>query len=225
MILLPEGDFIMGDNSIRNAAPAHTVAVRSFYIDRLEVSNRHYREFCGTTRRPSPAAPSWDSQYFTKDEYPVINVTWEDARAFCESAGKRLPSEAEWEKSARGTEFPLVVWGNWRLPGLANIKGPEPGRPSLRGSFTADVSPFGILDMAGNVQEWVADDYRLYEGNPAKLSPEESDRRVLRGGSFAVFPEQLSPSWREAVAANAGPSKLSAVGFRCAADVSIALNY
>ena len=165
MILIPEGEFLMGSDSVPDEAPAHAVSLPAFYIDRVEVSNRHYRDFCARTRRSLPVPPTWDRDYFQHDEYPAINVNKEDGRDFCDFAGKRLPSEAEWEKAARGTENPSIVLGNWRMPGLANLRGGSPGRPAPVGSFPADVSPFGVLDMAGNVQEWVADSWEPYPNN------------------------------------------------------------
>jgi formylglycine-generating enzyme required for sulfatase activity len=219
MVLVPGGEFLMGDNTLPVAAPAHKVTVGPFYIDRLEVSNGAWRDFCSRTRRPLPSPPAFDAEYLSKPDYPVVNVSWDDALAFCQFAGKRLPSEAEWEKAARGTEDPSVIWGNWNVPGLANIPGAT-GRPAPGGSFPADVSPFGAMDMAGNVQEWVADEYRLYAGNSGTLSATESAQRVVRGGSFAHLPPQLSPAWRGLPPAGTSGLNLNTVGCRCAADVS-----
>ena len=201
MNLIPEGQFVMGSDSIPEQAPAHTERLPGFYMDRFEVSNRHYRRFCEKNNVPLPPPPPWNSDYYSRDDYPVLGITNDEARAFCEAAGKHLPSEAEWEKAARGTGVPPVVWGNWRMPGLANLKS-EGAAPQPVGSYTTDVSPFGVMDMAGNVQEWAGS--------------------ALRGGSFADLPAQLSPSWHGAVPADAG--RLYSVGFRCAADLSLALS-
>ncbi|MBV9508145.1 MAG: SUMF1/EgtB/PvdO family nonheme iron enzyme, partial [Acidobacteriia bacterium] len=149
MVLVPEGDFVMGNDSVPDEAPAHTVHLAAFYIDRLEVSNRYYRSFCLKTHRTLPAAPPGNAEYFSNDNLPVVGATQQDAQEFCGSAGKHLPSEAEWEKAARGNEPSTPVWGNWKMPGLANLKGAAGGRPMAVGSFPSDVSPFGVLDMAG----------------------------------------------------------------------------
>ncbi len=217
MLLIPEGQFVMGDDAIPDAAPAHKVFLPAYYIDRVEVSNLAYRKFCLKTGRPLPANPAWDPEYLRKDEYPVINVTWEDAKAFCESYRERLPSEAEWEKAARGTES-FIHWANWSLPGLANIQGVAGHHPAPLGSFPADVSPYGVLDLAGNVQEWVNDSFRPY-GKASDVAPAiEDGRKLVRGGSYAMNPDGLSPASRGWVAEGSAPAQSSSVGFRCAAD-------
>jgi formylglycine-generating enzyme required for sulfatase activity len=209
MLLVPEGEFLMDDDTFPNEGTAHGVKLPSYYIDRLEISNRSYREFCIRTGRTAPAPPSWDPAYLIKDDYPVVNIGRDDAAAYCESAGQRLLSEQEWEKAARGSDGFKVLWGNWTLPGLANLKGAGPERPSAGGAFAADVSSFGVFDLAGNVQEWVAGEYKSGEG-------------IVRGGSFRTPAQQLSPSWREPVPLEAGNSRLESVGFRCGADAAVA---
>ncbi len=223
MMLVPQGEFVMGDDSVPNEAPAHSVKLPAYYIDRLEVSNRNYREFCARSGHRTPEPPSWETAYNAKDEYPMLNVGRDDAAAYCEFAGKRLPSEAEWEKSARGAEQPVVLWGNWTLPGLANLKGAGTERPVPVGSFAADVSPFGVLDTAGNVQEWVAGEFKLYSTNAATANPAVSGQGIVRGGSFLTSAQQLSPSSRQPMPPAAGNPQLESVGFRCAADMPAAL--
>ena len=222
MMLVPEGEFLMGDDSLPNAAPEHEVSLPAFYIDRLEVSNRDYREFCVHTGATFPIAPSWDLEYGAKDDYPVVNVRRDDAAAFCTFAGKRLPTEEEWEKAARGPGTAAVLWGNWTLSGLANLKGSGLDRPAAIASFAADVSPFGVLDLAGNVQEWVAGEYKLYSMEVGTAYPAEPGQGIIRGGSFRTPPEQLSPAWREPLPLSAGNQRLESVGFRCAADAPTA---
>jgi serine/threonine protein kinase len=223
MMLVPEGEFVMGDDSVPNEAPAHVVKLPVYYMDRLEVSNRSYREFCARTGHTAPAPPSWEPAYSAKDDYPVVNIGRDDAAAFCAFAGKRLPSEEEWEKAARGSEQPVVLWGNWTLPGLANLKGSGSDRPSAVGSFAADVSPFGVLDSAGNVQEWVAGEYKVHAGNAAAANLPASGQGIARGGSFRTPSEQLSPSWRQPMPVAAPNPQLESVGFRCAAGTPAAL--
>ncbi len=172
----------------------------AFYLDQFEVTNSLYKSFCDKTKRSYPPAPAWDPDHFTKPRLPVVNISWDDARAFCEFSGKRLPSEAEWEAAAAG---PLSqVWANWTVAGLANLNGKGPAQV---GQFRADASPFGVRDMAGNVQEWVADDY-------------DAGRKVVRGGSFALLPAGLSPSWRGSHVPTISASEVAAIGCRCATD-------
>jgi formylglycine-generating enzyme required for sulfatase activity len=184
----------------------------------MEVSNRAYRSFCSRTARVRPQPPGWDPEYLSKDEYPVLNVSRDDAAAFCASAGKRLPSEEEWEKAARGSDEPGIIWGNWTLPGLSNLRSNGQERPSPGGSFRSDVSPYGVLDLAGNVQEWVAGDYKPYSGSGVSSVSETNPQGVVRGGSFSTYPQHLSPAWRRAMPLNGHGADLSSVGFRCAAD-------
>jgi serine/threonine protein kinase len=221
MMLVPEGGFVMGDSSMPNAAPEHEVLLPAFYIDRLEVSNRHFREFCVHTGATFPIGPSWDPDYGAKDDHPVVNARRDQAAAFCNFAGKRLPTEEEWEKAARGPGASPVLWGNWTLAGLANLRGSGLDRPAAVASFAADVSPFGVQDLAGNVQEWVAGEFKLYSARTEAASAQEPGQGIVRGGSFRTAPEQLSPAWREPLPLNAGNQRLESVGFRCATDAPI----
>jgi len=208
----------MGDDTLTDAVPSHAVTLPAYYIDRLEVSNRSYREFCARTGHPRPAPPSWETGYTQQEDYPVVNVGRDDAAAFCRFAGKRLPSEEEWEKSARGSGEPVLLWGNWTLAGLANLKGSGPERPSAVGSFPADISPFGVLDLAGNVQEWVAGDYKSYRG----AARPKNFQGIVRGGGFRTPARQLSPSSRESLPLASADAQLESVGFRCVADPPLA---
>jgi serine/threonine protein kinase len=184
--------------------------VAPFYIDRLEVTNRDYREYCARAGRRMPDAPSWDPDYHGKDDLPAVNVDRDAAASYCDAGGKRLPTEREWEQAAGAAERPVVRWGNWTLPGLANLRLHGAERPSAVGTFGADVSPFGVLDAAGNVHEWVADGAEPGTG-------------VVKGGSFATAADQLSPTWRRTMFLNARADDLSSVGFRCAVDLQAAL--
>jgi formylglycine-generating enzyme required for sulfatase activity/serine/threonine protein kinase len=217
MVLVPAGRFVMGSSAVPNEAPVHTVDLPAFYIDKYEVSNGRYRAFTDSTGYSQPPAPSWDPDYFAKSSHPVLNVSWRDAQAFCVAAGKRLPTEAEWEKAARGSSPSSRSWANWTVAGLANLKRASTAAPAQVGGFAGDVSPFGAYDMAGNVHEWVNDDYRLYEGNPVSLE-RPANAKIVRGGSFALAPPDLSPSWRASLDPSIAPGTDSPVGFRCAAD-------
>jgi len=219
MVLVPGGRFVFGSSAAPNESPARTLYLSAFYIDQYEVTNERYRAFTDSTGYPQPSAPSWDPDYFAKSAHPVLNVSWRDAQAFCSAAGKRLPSEAEWEKAARGASPGSRSWANWTVEGLANLKRTGRPEPAAVGTFPADVSPFGAYDMAGNVHEWVNDRYGLYSGNPAPLELPDA-AKVVRGGSFALSPPGLSPSWRASLDPVVSPGSDSPVGFRCAADAS-----
>jgi formylglycine-generating enzyme required for sulfatase activity/tRNA A-37 threonylcarbamoyl transferase component Bud32 len=217
MVLVPAGNFEMGSGAVPNETPARTVHLPAFYIDKYEVSNGRYRAFTDSTGYWQPSAPSWDPDYLAKSSHPVLNVSWRDAQAFCIAVGKRLPTEAEWEKAARGSSPGSRFWANWTVNGLANLKRTGSTAPTPVGAFSVDVSPFGAYDMAGNVHEWVNDQYGLYSGNPASLDREDT-AKVVRGGSFALAPVELSPSWRASLEPSITPGSDSPVGFRCAVD-------
>jgi serine/threonine protein kinase/formylglycine-generating enzyme required for sulfatase activity len=219
MVLVPAGRFVFGSSAILNESPARTMYLSAFYIDQYEVTNERYRAFTDSTGYPQPSAPSWDPDYFAKSAHPVLNVSWRDAQAFCVAVGKRLPTEAEWEKAARGASPQSRSWANWTVEGLSNLKQAGRSEPAPVGTFPADVSPFGAYDMAGNVHEWVNDRYGLYSGNPAPLELPDA-AKVVRGGSFALLPAGLSPSWRASLDPVVSPGSDSPVGFRCAADAS-----
>jgi eukaryotic-like serine/threonine-protein kinase len=227
MVLVPEGELLMGNERGRvglraeaqNEGPVHSVHVRAFYIDKFEVTNRHYRRFCEITGRPSPPNPSGFPGYVDRLDYPVANVSWDDARAFAYWAGKRLPTEAEWERAARGSDSRLYPWGNEYRPGRANLQdaGPTPQIAAV-GAFKGDLSPFGVMDMAGNVFEWVEDRYALYPGNPGKLADSERLRRVVRGGGFLLGREIARTTNRGSQLPQIQRDRDSFIGFRCSVD-------
>ena len=173
-------------------SPRHRVHLDAFYIDRYEVTNAQYQRFVDATNRRKPAI---SDPAFAGPTQPVVGVTWNDADAYCKWAGKRLPTEAEWEKAARGPEGRRYPWGDeWderRANGNRRLTKTTPV-----GSYPDGASPYGIHDMAGNVWEWVADWYGsgTYERsgrtqNPT--GPRTGDRKVLRGGSAFDGPEGL----------------------------------
>ena len=226
MILIKGGEFVMGKDTKDNASmysPAHKVKLDSFYIDRYEVTNKQYLEFCKATDHRLPEF--WNTNVFKSGEsypdYPVVGVSYGDALAYAKWAGKRLPTEAEWEYAARGglknKEYPN---GNkWeyekdktKKSGWVNLIHPV-GKHGAANSF-------GLFDMSGNVWEWVKDKYspNYYKessyNNPS--GPETGSGRVLRGGSWHSGPmckrvyyrKGLSPGWCD-----------FAVGFRCVKDL------
>jgi formylglycine-generating enzyme len=191
MVRIPAGEFTMGrDGGDRDEAPQHRVWLDEFYMDRLEVTNGEFRRFCDSTGYLYPNNPGFDAGYFVdKPSFPVVNITWEQARNYCAWAGERLPTEAEWEKAARGTDGRLYPWGNAWGDSVANIHGEPFERTAPVGSLPRGASPYGVLDMAGNVWEWCADWYELeyYSKAPNRnpLGPVgPTPWRVVRGGGF-----------------------------------------
>lgn len=229
MLLVEAGEFRMGNDQGRNAlkgalqneAPQHSVYVRAFYIDKFEVTNRHYRRFCEATGRHLPPNPSGFPNYVDRPDHPVINISWDDARAFAAWTGKRLPTEAEWERAARGSDSRLYPWGNDYRPGKANLQdtGSLPQIAAV-GSFKEDVSPLGVMDLAGNVFEWVEDRYALYPGNPGRLADSERLHRVIRGGGFLLGSEMARTTNRGShlPQIESAGGRDSFIGFRCSVD-------
>ena len=172
MVLVPAGEFIMG------AGGTEKVFLKAFYMDRYEVTNARYREFVAETGRKEPR--DWIVYGYSeeKKKHPVVFVSYDDARAYCEWAGKRLPTEAEWEKAARGPNGNIYPWGDDFDIKKANFSSPG---PVAVGSYPTDRSPYGVYDMAGNVMEWVEDWYEPYPGNTSKNKDFGRKYKVLRG--------------------------------------------
>ncbi|MEO0166889.1 MAG: formylglycine-generating enzyme family protein [candidate division WOR-3 bacterium] len=209
LIKIPAGTFTMGSNDgDDDEKPVHTVYLDEYYIGKYEVTNAQYKKFCDATGRSYPPDPDFTAMpnYFTNfPDYPVVNVSWEDAKAFCDWAGLRLPTEAEWEKAARGTDGRKYPWGNEK-PGsggfarcnYADKKTDYPWRDksvndgyqftSPVGTYERGVSPYGCYDMAGNVWEWCSDWYdENYYGRSAINNPQgpsSGEFRVVRGGAW-----------------------------------------
>ena len=200
MVNVPAGDFIMG-SSISDAQaagaekPQHAVYLDAFQIDKYEVTNALYKQCvdAGKCYAPSTWSSYTRNTYYgdpSFDNYPVINVSWYDAKAYCEWAGKQLPTEAQWEKAARGTDGRIYPWGNtWDATKLNSlVSNSSPGDATAVGSYPAGASPFGALDMAGNVWEWVADWYgpNYYSHSPTRnpQGPPSGQYKAMRGGSW-----------------------------------------
>lgn len=226
MALIPAGEFRMGDEKGKDdARPVHLVYLDSFYMDVYEVTNGQYKKFVDATGHKAP----WFWYDYTRDDtdYPVVGVSWNDAQAYCTWAGKRLPTEAEWEKAARGglvgKKYPL---GNVLSHNDTNYYGRE-GRDQW--IYTAPVGSFApngyrLYDMSGNVWEWCEDWYddwsnegyyiRSPKWNPA--GPDLGTFRIVRGGSFVNGGEHLNVAYRNGRCPPTSIFKM--VGFRCVQD-------
>ncbi len=220
MVLITEGVFIMGNSKSRkDERPTHKVYLKAFYIDRHETTNAEYREFFRATGHRVTSYPF--EKDFGKEQQPVVGVSWSDAVAYCRWAGKRLPTEAEWEKAARGTEGFIYPWGNNWQPEYANSRLSELNCTTGAGKYQLGISVYGIFDMAGNVWEWCADYYHAtyYPNSPYHdpRGPKKGVFRALRGGSWSDDFFNL----RTAARRGAKPStRLNNIGFRCAKDVA-----
>ena len=213
-ILIPAGTFIMGSDKTRqDESPEHSVYLDAFEIDQFEITNIQYQRFIIEKDVTPPRY--WDGQDYPngQDIYPVVGVRWKDADAYCKWVGKRLPTEAEWEKACRGTNGLIYPWGNLPKTGLGNVSSPPGGpnpdiweeawaflidnsrsgdTPKLEpiGSYPAGVSPYGVFDLVGGASEWTADRYN-WDGywevpavNPLVLEP--AWNHVARGSAWLM---------------------------------------
>ena len=231
MVLVPAGEFTMGSNGDSDhEKPEHKVFLDAYYMDVHEVTVGQYEEFLEATSFDPP--PSWTTMAQPAFEnHPVVNVDWKDAHNYCKWAGKRLPTEAEWEKAARGTDRRIYPWGNDPPnPQRANYgKEKWDNHAALVpvGQLKDGKSPYGIHDLAGNAWEWVSDWYdpNYYADGPSKnpQGPETGKYKVLRGGSWDFAPENLRSSRRDFNIPSTADYDSPAYrnfnsGFRCAKD-------
>jgi formylglycine-generating enzyme required for sulfatase activity len=219
MVLVPAGEFTMGSNEDVDEKPPHRVYLAAFHIDKYETTNALYRRFMTATNRVAPA--HWSDEKWNGATQPVVGVSWHDAEAYCRWAGKRLPTEAEWEKAARGTDSRKYPWGEQWDASRANSGQSMLGKTAPVGSYPSGVSPYGAHDMAGNAWEWVADwyDKDYYQRSPDRnpKGPESGQSRVLRGGSWHSAPFRLRASDRSNVTPDL---RRNGFGFRCARGAS-----
>lgn len=256
MIFIPAGQFVFGTNQTDKSGlgasmgipkplyldshPEQKPFLKGFYIDRLEVTNRRYQKFLeDVPRHPDYKAivetlgyyappKGWRKTQFPEGlgDHPVIWVTWFDAANFCQWAGKRLPTEREWERAARGTQGRAYPWGNEFERNRANLPNKIGSKVALSkvGAFPKGATPEGIQDLIGNVWEWIEDDYAAYPGNTFKFEDFDEDYKVIRGASVSdighfpgefyakVLKEYARAGYRQYAAADQGASD---VGFRC----------
>jgi iron(II)-dependent oxidoreductase len=215
MVLVPAGEFWMGsEEGDDDEKPRHRVYMDAYYIDKYEVTNALYKRFMDATGRSAPLY--WNDSKFNGARQPVVGVSWDDADAYCKWAGKRLPTEAEWEKAARGTDGRKYPWGAQWDSSRANSDESKLGRAKEVGSYPTGVSPYGVHDLAGNVWEWVADwyDRNYYERSPERnpTGPPAGQNKVLRGGAWLDSPFYLRSAYR----VGSSHPHHDYIGFRCA---------
>ena len=238
MILIPAGEFKMGSDRVDTEGrgtefgsvkpwymdehPLHRVFSPAYYIDKYEVTNARYKKFVDSTVSRPPE--SWPGGKFPsgRENYPVSFVNWYEAQRYCRWLGKRLPTEAEWEKASRGTDGREYPWGNDFDGKKANTGDAGLGDFAPVGSFEAGKSPYGVYDMSGNVWEWTTDWYQPYPGNTYHSDAFGQKFKVLRGGSWGgpghyALPLFYRTSYRlYAPPEDAYPD----AGFRCVKSVS-----
>jgi len=219
MISVPGGEFKMGrddgsDDGSDYEKPAHMVSVNSFFIDKYEVTNEQYAKYVRQTRYNPP--PHWRDGAYAIGEanFPVVYVTWRDALNYCEWAGKRLPTEEEWEYAARGKENRLYPYGNEWKPRFSNARETGLQKPQNVGSYPDGISPFELFDMAGNVAEWTASEYQPYSGSKAAPDP---GNKVIRGGAFNTFAREQTATDRRF---DRPHRSYEFIGFRCAKNAN-----
>jgi sulfatase modifying factor 1 len=244
---VPAGEFPMGSDDARSdERPRHLVSLDAFEIDRFEVANAQYQRFLQATGRQGPRYWSGDEYPAGQSEYPVVGISWSDAEAYCAWASRRLPTEAEWEKACRGTDGRLYPWGEDWDSRQANV-GQSPLEPSgdfidalwpvllspasgpeafgLRpvGSYPDGASSYGVMDLVGNVSEWVADRYNWegYQDLPAAnpLNQEPPWNWSVRGSSWFNRPgpvDEVAEGSRCSARNSSHSSDDPRVGFRCA---------
>ncbi|MFQ5443076.1 MAG: formylglycine-generating enzyme family protein [Nitrospinales bacterium] len=228
-VLIPAGEFTIGstDKDIDwyvkeffsesrewylDETPAQKVYLKEFYIDKYEVTVAQYKRFMEETQRQAPKY--FDNAKFNRKNYPVVGVTWQDAADYCQWAGKQLPMEVDWEKAARGTDSRYYPWGSLPDNTKANIRGREDGYRYTApvGQFPQGESPYGVMDMAGNVWEWTRSWYLSYPGNEHPNELYGKTYRVIKGGSWFSNIDLARTSTRGKVKPD---QQFNYVGFRC----------
>ena len=235
LVLIPAGEFAMGrDDGDNDEKPVRNIFLPSYYMDKYPVSNAQYKKFVEATGRPEPMGYGfrggrfvddfrpWQDPRFNPPQMPVVCVSWLEAAEYARWAARRLPTEAEWEKAAKGLFATKYPWGNTDpTPNKARYGlEMEKGSPSIIGTHPAGATSYGCMDMAGNVWQWCSDWYSetTYQFGPlvTPTGPPTGEARVLRGGSWANGPALLRCSARFCYP----PAKKTFfVGFRCVEDV------
>lgn len=216
MVLVPAGEYAIGANSGDEfSGPEHKVRLKSFYVDQTEVTNEQYAAFLKATNRAAPKG--WvGGQSSGQPKEPVTGVSFSDAEAYAKWAGKRLPTEEEWEVAASGGAHNLYPWGNSWAEGRANTSENGFKKVVEVGSLKEGKSEFGAYDMCGNVWEWTASTAIPYPGLSKKMVDDDPSRyRIIRGGSFMEKKDYSNTSYRNWVVST---QTSNALGFRCVKD-------
>ena len=221
MAVVPAGEFIMGSSmGEADEQPVHWVYVETFFMDKYPVSVSQYARFLDATSQEAP--PDWSIMNRSQHQKrPIANVDWPEAKAYCTWAGKRLPTEAEWEKAARGIDGRTYPWGNEHptkfFANASRDNWNNHGALTPVGTFEEGKSPYDIYDMAGNVWEWVSDWYDpdYYKTSPSRnpTGPSTGESKVIRGGSWGSRPDALRSANREI---HSPSIRGLGTGFRCA---------
>lgn len=226
MVVVPAGDFVLGGDLLTGTGPGQVVFAAEFLIDRTEVTNAAFADFVLQTGYRTVAEQRGDPRTwrtYTQPNLatnPVVSIAWADAIAFCDHAGKRLPSEVEWEKAARGSDARLWPWGNeWEDLRANTMERGQVGTTSV-GAFPLGASPYGLVDMAGNAWEWTASAYTADAMSDSTNSIDEGsfrDHRVLRGGSWRTIALGTQSTYRKPAPSD---YRRDTTGFRCAGSTT-----
>jgi len=228
MLLVTAGEFTMGTELDPSEMPVHKLNLDAYYIDKYEVTNQAYKKCvdAGVCRSPNNKSSSTHEAYYDNPEfsnYPVIYTTWVMANAYCQWRDARLPTEAEWEKAARGTDQRIYPWGNEFACSFANmvIQGqPCVGDTTAVGNYETGISPYGLYDMAGNAGEWTSSVMKPYpyDKNDGREDSSVLLNHIVRGGTWYYENETYSrASKRDAVNSMTNDPD---IGFRCAMEVT-----
>jgi formylglycine-generating enzyme required for sulfatase activity len=234
ILLIPAGEFLMGstETDISNwlkthskedatwfeeEKPQHKVILDNYYIAKNLVTVAQYQMFCQETGMQMPSVPKWGWH----DNHPIVNVSWNEASAYAKWAGGSLPTEAQWEKAARGTDGRIFPWGNtWDSSKCSNGIGKQQGTIFPVGSYPTGASPYGVLDMAGNISQWCSDWYgeKYYKNSPTKnpAGPATGDGRAMRGGGANTWSGNYIGLFRTSFRGECLPDfRYYCYGFRC----------
>ena len=239
MVLIPSGDFLMGTNKVDkddthkkigavkplylDQHPERKVFLGSYYIDRYEVTNKKYIEFLETNQFTDHPA-HWNEGIYPEGQgdHPVTQVTWWEAWSFCQWEDKQLPTEAQWEKAARGPNGLSFPWGNEYKKGNANV-GIEGDRQTVPvNAYPEDSSPYKVIGLSGNVMEWTLNWYLPYPGNSRKEFRFGKTFKVLRGNGFQRAGHYFLEAYKYSFTrTEANPNDFfENVGFRCVKNIS-----
>ncbi len=243
MVHIPSGHFLLGTNKKDESAealsmgipkpwyadesPQQKIFLKGFYIDTFEVTNERYKKYVDALGAVPPG--NWKDNNFSagKDKEPVTWVTWFDAANFCQWAEKKLPTEKQWERAAKGTNGNEYPWGNEFQSNIAHLsnRAGSKNKPVAVGSFPKSASKEGVHDLIGNVWEWVADDYKPYKGSTHKNDFYNMGYKIIRGhsasdiGHFPMYADAIKMFARSGYRQFANPDEPGPdVGFRCASE-------